>query len=168
MAKYFISSKRLFLRPHHLDDAEFMVELNSDPEVIRYTGDLPFAHISEAKLIIQALLKQFEERQLGRLIVGDKNSGNPLGWCGLKWHNDEQGADLGFRFLRSEWGKGYATEAGKACLEWAEKEGTIPFIFARARLENIPSCRVLEKLGFKSTNTIDSEGFIQFTFAPNS
>ena len=70
-----------------------------------------------------------------------------LGWCGLKRHGDGQ-VDLGYRLLRSAWGRGYATEASKACLEWGFQEAgwTRSSVAWRA---NTASIRVLEKVGMR-------------------
>jgi len=157
-----ITTSRLLLRPHEVSDAPFMVALNADPEVVRYTGDVAFVGPSEADEIIASLRRQFAERQLGRLVVIDRADGERLGWCGLKWHEDEQGVDLGFRFFRAQWGKGYATEAGAACLRWLTDNTDIRNVFAHAMPENIGSVRVLQKLGFSTTGPLLEDGFQRF------
>ncbi len=141
-----------------------MVELNSDPQVVRYTGDAAFNDDSEAAEVVTALEEQFTANQLGRLLVIERQSARPIGWCGFKWHPDEQGVDLGFRFLREKWGQGFATEAGAACLGWLNTHTDIEHIFARAIPGNIGSVRVLEKLGFVGSNTLDREGFAHFQY----
>jgi len=157
-----ITTSRLLLRPHEESDVSFMVALNSDPEVVRYTGDVAFVGPSEAAAIIASLRRQFTERQLGRLVVINRADGERLGWCGLKWHEDEKGVDLGFRFFRAQWGKGYATEAGAACLRWLTDTTDIRDVFAHAMPENIGSVRVLEKLGFAAAGALLDDGFQRF------
>ena len=124
-----LSTPRLWLGPHGPDDAPFLVQLNQDPEVVRYTGDEAFSSVDEAMAVVQSLIEQWQARQLGRLLVVERSSKRPVGWCGLKWSESEQGVDLGFRFLRSVWGRGYATEAGQACLVEADRRGL--FVFAK-------------------------------------
>lgn len=160
MTGCFLRSHRLLLRPHRLSDAPFMVELNRDPECVRWTGDGPLAGPAEALPIIAALQRQFAERRMGRLIVED--AVGPVGWCGLKWHPEEDAADLGFRFLRGVWGRGYATEAGRLCLDWADGEAAVPRVFASAMPANGGSCRVLQKLGFTPVGAPDDDGFVRF------
>ena len=157
-----ITTSRLLLRPHEEADVPFMVALNADPEVVRYTGDVAFIDTAEAAAIIASLRRQFAERRLGRLVVIERASGERLGWCGLKWHEDEQGVDLGFRFFRAQWGKGYATESGAACLRWLADNTAIRKVFAHAMPENIGSVRVLQKLGFVAVGPLLDDGFQRF------
>jgi [ribosomal protein S5]-alanine N-acetyltransferase len=163
----FITSERLTMRPHAPSDAGFMVELNSDPMVVRYTGDVAFSHPSQALEVIASLQRQFAERRLGRLIVRDRETSEVLGWCGLKWHAKEEGMDLGFRFLRRHWNHGFATESAQACLRWLRQQtddglGPNARVFANAMEANIGSVRVLEKLGFEPTGAKDADGFLRF------
>src|SRR4051812_19914071 len=106
---YALVTARLGLRPHRPGDAPFMVELNSDPEVVRYTGNGPFATLAEAEEVVASLERQWREERLGRLLAVELATGKPVGWCGLKRLPGD--VDLGYRLLRSAWGRGLATEA---------------------------------------------------------
>jgi len=159
-----LKTQRLALRPHALTDVAFMLELNSDPEVVRYTGNVPFESEDEARLVIEQLMLQYRERRMGRFVVEDLNTGEKLGWCGLKWHPDKGVADLGYRFHKRHWGKGYATEAGRACLSYGFDELKLPRIVADAEPENLASIHVLEKLGFIQTGPTTCEGRLALGF----
>ncbi len=160
-----ISTSRLALRPHQPDDADFMVALNSDPLVVQYTGDVALKDAEEATLVIAALQRQFAERRLGRLVALDRVSGERLGWCGFKWHDDEQAVDLGFRFFRAKWNQGYATEASMACLHWLTEHTNIRRVIAYAMPVNLGSVRVLEKVGFEAIADAGQDGFQRFELA---
>jgi [ribosomal protein S5]-alanine N-acetyltransferase len=158
------STERLSLRPHRPSDVPFMMQLNSDPEVVRYTGDAAFASDDEARAVVARLARQFEDYRMGRFIVSDRETGEKLGWCGLRWHDDHGVADLGYRFFRKHWGRGYATEAAAACIRYAVEELLLSRLVAHAMLENVASVRVLEKLGFRRTGPtvfkgLAAEGF---------
>lgn len=143
--KKIIETQRLLLRELNSSDAEQFFNLNSDPEVMKYTGDQPFSSIVEA----EAFLKNYRDYELngfGRWAVISRDSNEFLGWCGLK-RNEENWVDLGFRFFKSQWGKGYATESAKASLEVGFENLNIEEIIGRAAKENKASIRVLEKLG---------------------
>lgn len=142
-----LETPRLLLREKSLEDAPFFVELNADPEVTRYTGDVAFKDLTEAEAIVRYVIAQYEANGYGRWLVSLKESGEPLGWCGLKYHNDSADTDLGYRFLRKHWGKGYATEAGKACLDYGFGPLGLKRIIGRADVANLASIRVLKKLG---------------------
>ena len=83
----------------------------------------------------------------GRWAVMSKTDNSFLGWCGLKYIEDIDEYDIGFRFLKKYWGYGYATESAKACLELGFNTFKIPVIIGRALKENIASIHVLQKIG---------------------
>jgi RimJ/RimL family protein N-acetyltransferase len=66
--------------------------------------------------------------------------------------------ELAYRFKRSAWGRGIATEAGRACLDFGFGECGLLEIVALAYPENVPSQRVLAKLGFKQTGHHEAYG----------
>ena len=142
-------TERLVLRPHDESDAEFMVALNSDPEVTRFTPDGPLAGPEEAMAIVRSLQRQFQDHRMGRFIVRHGESGERMGWCGLKRTSGEKSADLGYRFMRRWWNQGFATEAAQACIRYGFDELSLEQLTAEVDLANARSLRVLEKLGFR-------------------
>lgn len=93
----------------------------------------------------------------GRWMVARKETGEALGWCGLK--NEDGVIDLGYRFFRSAWGKGYATEAAQACIDYGFDKLNMPRITGRVLPDNIASCRVLEKVGMTFTGFGGCNGY---------
>ena len=146
MSNFTITTNRLILRPHQLDDVPFMVELNSDIEVTRYTGDGAITE-EDAKNIVTRLSQQFKEARMGRFLAIEKSTGEKIGWTGLAHLKDRNVIDLGYRFLRNRWGIGYATEASLACLDYGFNELKISEITARVDALNVASIRVLKKIG---------------------
>lgn len=76
-------TKRIFLREFTLSDSENIFQLNADPEVLKYTGDMPFTSVSQ----VQKFLKNYSDYQnngYGRWDVISKDGNRFLGWCGLK------------------------------------------------------------------------------------
>ncbi|WP_417799884.1 GNAT family N-acetyltransferase [Tenacibaculum sp.] len=142
--KKIIESDRLLLRELDISDSEDFYNLNSDPEVLQYTGDNSFSSISDAELFLKNY-NDYKINGFGRWAVISKESNDFLGWCGLKL-NDEKLIDLGFRFFKSQWGKGYATESAKASLDYGFNNLKIDEIIGRASIDNKASVRVLEKL----------------------
>lgn len=142
-----IETPRLILREFKLKDAQRMWELNADPEVIKFTGNEPFESIEAAKEFLRNYT-HYCKWGFGRWAVVDKNRDLFIGWCGLKM-NEEQLIDIGFRFFRDEWNKGFATEAALACLNYGFDELKINEIIARSSIENKASIRVLEKIGMQ-------------------
>ncbi len=87
----------------------------------------------------------YQTNGFGRWAVIDKPSNQFLGWCGLKL-NEEKFIDLGFRFFKTQWGKGYATESARATLEYGFNQLNMNEIIGRVALDNKASINVLEKL----------------------
>lgn len=156
--------KLLTLRPHRNEDAAFMVELNSDPAVTAYTPDGPLPGQEIAEKIIQSLRQQFLDKRIGRFIVEESGTGRPIGWCGLKWLEDSNEIDLGYRFLKETWGKGIATEAALSCLHYGFHELNFPHITAQVLPTNIGSVRVLQKLGLREIGSVieDDETYLHY------
>lgn len=144
-----LQTERLLLRPHRPEDAPFMVTLNADPAVTRYTGDAPFSGPAAAMPVIAALRAEWDAHRTGRLVVVERSTGAPVGFCGLKMEPEGGCADLGYRFLQSRWGRGYATEAGGACVRYGFEVLGLARLVARVIPENTGSVRVLQKLGFQ-------------------
>ena len=100
----------------------------------------------------------YKKYDFGRWAVINKTNDEFLGWCGLKYTPNIDEYDIGFRFYRSYWNKGYATETSKKCLEFGFNELGIEKVVGRAIKENIGSIKVLEKIGMKFKEKFDFEG----------
>ena len=131
------------------------VELNKDWEVIKYTGDVAFESV-EATRHFLSNYSDYKKNGFGRWIVELKESNEILGWCGLKKHEDGS-VDIGYRFYRKDWGKGYATESAKACLRYGFEVLKLNEVIGNSALENKQSIRVFDKLGmsFVENKTCD-------------
>ena len=148
---YLIETERLRFRESSEADGEAMYELNSDPEVVQYTGDGPFESVQAARDFFTEYKNVYRKWNRGRWILELKDSGEVIGWCGLKFHEDSGLTDVGYRLFKRHWGKGYATESCKAAIEYGFRELNLEKIIAHARKENTASLRVLEKCGLKIT-----------------
>ncbi len=147
-----VETERLYLREMTIKDAESAYLLNLDLEVLKYTGDKPFKSIENAKQFLENY-DHYKKYNFGRWAVINKSTNEFLGWCGLKYTPKLDEYDIGFRFFKKHWNKGYATESAKACLNLGFNKYKITEIVGRAMTENIGSIKVLEKIGltfFKS------------------
>jgi ribosomal-protein-alanine N-acetyltransferase len=150
-----IETSRLILKVATLDEVQHMLELNSDPEVIRFTGDSHLLNIGEAtKVITDRVLPQWNQYKMGRFSVYLKN-GSYIGWCGLRYFPDNKEVDLGYRFMKKFWNQGYASEASLACLEYGFKTLKLERIVAKAMPENKDSIKVLQKLKMTFKGYVD-------------
>ena len=152
-----LETERTIMRKLTTEDAKDFYALNLDEEVLKYTGDHPFENI-QASIDFLTNYDQYEKYGVGRLAVIDKTTLKFLGWCGLKYSQDKNEYDIGFRFHRNYWNKGYATETSKKCLDFGFTELGIEKVIGRAMKENIGSIKVLEKIGMKYKENFDLEG----------
>lgn len=156
-------SERLLLRELDYTDEDDLFEMDSDPEVHLFIENQPVQTRSEIKRVIEIIRKQYQENGIARWAVVDKVTGECVGWSGLKFHrqpinNQLNFYELGYRFKRKHWGKGYATEASRAVIEYGLHHLKVSTLYAITNPENISSRRVLEKLGFVYEETFDYEG----------
>ena len=157
MSSPILTTNRLIIRQFSLDDAQSMFDLNNDPEVIRYTGDPPFSSLQAAQNFLENY-KDYEQNGYGRWAVLLQENQEFLGWCGLKYSPDKDETDIGFRFFRKHWNKGYATESATAALNYGFKQLGFKKIVGRAMKANTASIRVLEKLGMHYEKDIEMDG----------
>ncbi|HEY6063726.1 MAG TPA: GNAT family N-acetyltransferase [Chitinophagaceae bacterium] len=142
-------TERLLLRTFTIEDTPLIYGLNLDPEVIRYTLD-PIKDIDHARQVLeQVILPQYSLYDHGRWAVHTKMDMRFIGWCGLKARPERNEIDLGYRFIKTAWGKGYATEAARASIQYGFEKLHLRRIIGRAMPENKGSLKVLEKCGMK-------------------
>ncbi|MES2275854.1 MAG: GNAT family N-acetyltransferase [Bacteroidota bacterium] len=146
-----LETERLIMRPFHADDAPGMFELYQDADVIKFTGDVPFKTIADAVAFITAY-DQYEKYQMGRLSVFIKQTGEYIGWCGIKYLADTNEVDLGYRLIKRHRGQGYTTEAARASLDYGFKVLDLDKIIGKAMVDNAPSINVFKKLGLTYTH----------------
>ncbi len=155
--KIILQTQRLLLRELQPSDAADLFALNSDPEVLKYTGDEPFASIAAARQFLKNY-HPYADYGYGRWAVLLKTSGAFAGWCGLKHSPELAETDIGFRFFRKYWNMGMATEAARACVDLGFRAFGLPSIVGRVLRENTASIRVLEKIGLQYWKAADFHG----------
>ncbi|WP_406319025.1 GNAT family N-acetyltransferase [Streptosporangium sp. NBC_01639] len=145
-----VETERLVLRRITEDDADNLVELDSDPEVMRYlSGGEP---TSREKIIGEILprILSYTGNQ-GFFAAIERSTGEFLGWFLLraKHGEPEDEPELGYRLRKIAWGKGYATEGSVALIRKAFSELGVRRVYAETLAVNLGSRRVMEKAGLQ-------------------
>jgi ribosomal-protein-alanine N-acetyltransferase len=166
---FFIETERLVLRDLLPEDHKAMFALDSDPEVMKYIGMPVVTDIEYTKKMIDFVRNQYAENGIGRWAVVLKGTNEVIGWAGLKLIKEETNGhinfyDVGYRLLKSQWGKGYATEAAIATLAYGFNTMKLPEICGYAMNEHFASKKVLEKIGLKFVNNFDNDGIYDSWF----
>jgi len=152
-----IETERLYLRRFMLKDASALFKMNSNPNVLQYTGDACFKNIKTTEDFIKSY-NHYDTYNMGRWAVCGKRQGEFLGWCGLKYHPEEDYVDIGYRFFEKHWNKGFATEATKGVLSYAFNVLRIQDIYAYTDKRNLGSMKVAEKSGLSFLKEVIHEG----------
>lgn len=159
----FAATERLILRELIPSDEKGMFTLDADPEVHKYLGNQPVTSMEEIRAAIRFIRQQYVDNGIGRWAVIEKATNQFVGWAGLKLittpiNNRVGYYDLGYRFIKQYWGKGYASEAAKAIVDYGFNRMGLKEIYGMVETGNIASRKVLEKAGLKYLETFEDEG----------
>lgn len=161
--KFNIETERLILREFRLSDLNGMFELDSNLEVHKYLGNKPVKTKNESVKMIESVINQYKERGIGRWAAIEKSSGEFIGWSGLRLNNEysmngfAEYYDVGYRLIPRFWGKGYATESGKAAVDYGFDILKLPNLYATTEINNEASHNALLKIGLKYIEDFYSE-----------
>jgi RimJ/RimL family protein N-acetyltransferase len=140
-------------------DAGFILALLNEPGFLRNIGDRGVKSIDDARTYIaNGPMKSYEEHGFGLYVVELKESGAPIGICGLIKRASLDDVDVGFAFLESHWRKGYGHEAAAAVMEEGRRAHGLRRIVAVTAPHNQGSIRILEKVGLRFERMIRMPG----------
>lgn len=152
------STERLLLRHLVEGDAENILLLNSDPDVLKHVHDVPFADEQAARDWIMDIGNMLP-LGIGRWAI-ESTEGHWIGRCSLRRYADGE-VLMGYRLMREHWGKGYATEAVRAMLDLAFNTHHLPYVASKVARDNIASQRVIEKNGGRFWKEGAAENFAE-------
>lgn len=153
----YLTTERLILRRFTPEDVDQLVELDSDPEVMRYiSGGQPTPRETIAGDILPAWLRYYERGgAYGFWAAVEREGDTFLGWFHFRPAGDAPPGEveLGYRLRREAWGRGYATEGSRALIDKGFRELGVRRVVASTYVDNIGSRRVMEKLGMMLVRT---------------
>ena len=146
-----IVTERLVLREFTAEDAPAVHRYGSDPEVVRYMPWGPNTWTDTQDFLRRKMDEQRADlRRRLDLAVTLASSGELIGGCGISIISTQRRqAAIGYVYRRDVWGRGYATEAGKALIALGFEKLAMHRIFAYCDVNNIASARVLAKTGMQ-------------------
>lgn len=145
----YIETPRLILRDWQEEDLGHFRELNSDEKVMQYFSKILSKQETDA--FYDAINKEFKDYNFGLYAVEAKENKDFIGFIGF--HRATFAADftpcieIGWRLKKDAWGKGYATEGAKACLEYGFKKLNFKEVYSFTAKINKPSENVMKKIG---------------------
>ena len=150
----YLETNRIVLRDFEVSDREFIKKLDSDPEVVRHISNGIPSDDNEVDRAMSVFLnfKKEHHGKYGFWIATQKETNQIIGWFHLRplkaEPNNFDELEIGYRLLRSSWGKGYATEVSTALVNKAWELGAQK-VWAHAMKSNKASIKIMEKCGLK-------------------
>lgn len=147
--EYIFKSERLGFRNWNDNDLDEFAKLNADFEVMEHFPK-PLTK-EETYLFIQRQKKHYESNGYNYFATEILATGEFIGFIGLLYQEYESqftpNVDIGWRLKKDAWGKGYATEGAKMCLEFGFKKIDLKRIISTCTKRNVRSENVMKKIG---------------------
>ncbi len=143
-----IETERLALRSWRAEDVDQFLVVNSDPEVMATLG--PVMGRDQVAALIERMQRIEAEHGHCFWAMVRHEDDRVIGWCGVVRGTVEPimgQPEIGWRMARDCWGKGYATEAACATLDWLFANRSDEAAWAITTVENVGSRAVMERLG---------------------
>ena len=155
-----VETTRLILRRWNSADLAPYSEICADPDVMEWIGDGSIRTEAECAQAIASFERFWQNHGFGLFAVEQRETGNLIGFTGLAiptfLPEVLPAVEIGWRFGKSAWGKGYATEAAKASLTFGFEEAKIDRIVSIHQIGNEASGRIMQKLGMRfERQTVD-------------
>ena len=146
-----IYSERLIFEEPKVNDFDRFYEINADPET-NFFNPNGAMNFETAKIVFDEILNHWQKQGFGTWCIKEiENPDYVIGFGGLsdRYYGNEIKLNLGYRFDKNFWGKGYATELSDFSISFGFKELNVPEIFAIVRPKHLVSIKVLEKCNMK-------------------
>ena len=157
----FVETERLVLRRFTAADLDELVELDADPDVMRFiSGGKPTSRAEIENDILPAFLSYYARfAGYGFWAAIDKATGQFVGWFHFRPPHGgaEDEAELGYRLHKAAWGKGYATEGARALIRKGFVDHGVQRVVASTMVVNVASRRVMEKAGLRLVRTFHQD-----------
>lgn len=149
METVYIETERLVLRSWKPSDRKAFAQMNGNDEVMRFFPST--LTTEESDKLADRIESELEECGLGLYAVEIKETGAFIGYVGFHRFNFDApfspGLEIGWRISSGHWHKGYATEAAKACVDYARKIGLTGKVYSFTAVPNLPSENVMKRIG---------------------
>ena len=154
-----IHTSRLKFRPYAMTDLDELHRIFIDPQVRKYLCDDKIMPREWVATEIENNIKCFEQHGFGQWSVFLKENSELIGFCGFRFFYDNPPElQLIYGLSPQYWGKGLATEAAKAMIQYGFTEHKFEQIISATDVGNIASVQVMERIGMKFRDRNTKEG----------
>lgn len=156
-----LTGPRVRLRGPRDDDTDALFALFSDAAVMRYWSRAPMTEPSEAAGMIVEMGESFAQRDKIGWVIAERGDDVAIGTCTLfRFERRHRRAEIGYALRRDRWGRGIATEAVSLALDWGFRTLGLHRVEADIDPRNLPSRKLLDRLGFASEGVLRERFFI--------
>lgn len=155
-----LETERLVLRPYRQDDLDDLHTMFSDPEHMRWYP-APFDR-ETSQAWLERQIEGYRSRGFALWVVEERGTGAFLGTAGptVQVVEETEEVEIGWHTRPGRKGEGIAPEAGAAAMDWAFANLDVEHLISLVRPENVPSCRVAEKLVMHVDREADHKGLL--------
>ena len=140
------------------EDSEAMLDVYGDPEVMRFVPGGALEGLAAVRATLEEYTRVHASRGFSSWALVERRTGRPVGDVGFGVFAPTGDVELGYTLARAYWGRGYATEAARACLAAGLAHLAAPRIIAVVEEANEASQRVAERIGMTRAGTVDAHG----------
>lgn len=162
---FVLETARLRLREFTMNDADAMEAVLGDPVAMQYYP-APFDR-KGVEAWIEKNMARYQRDGHSLWAMLSKDTGELIGDCGCAMQEvgGRNEVEIGYHVRRDRWGNGYATEAARACMEYAFTKLGVKRVISMIRPENVPSRRVAEKNGLTCEKIVFWHGYDHCIYA---
>jgi RimJ/RimL family protein N-acetyltransferase len=153
-----LETERLTLRPFRENDLTRFFELLQDPDVVRFVGDRQSPTLQETWRAIAGWIGHWALRDYGQWAIEERASGRIIGRAGIINPAEWPGPEVGYLLGRAWWGRGFATEAAGAAMDWGFEQIGFSDLLSLIDPDNHPSIAVASRLGESLRGEVDLLG----------
>ena len=147
-----LKTKRLILHQVNISDRKFIVEYLSDDDQAKYLPlDRAYSDI-EAQKWFDLRLKHWSRHNFGTFIIYVNSLHSAIGYCGIEHVKNTRLIDIRYGITKQFWGHGYAHESALAVIHYGFSDLCVEKLYGAAVPQNIPSIKLLEKIGMERDN----------------
>jgi RimJ/RimL family protein N-acetyltransferase len=150
MQRIIFETPRLLVRHVSVEDLDEMLSVYGDADAMRWVGDGLPLNRAQCAHWIEVTFGNYASRGYGMNALVERQTGTVIGFCGLVHPHGQLEAEVKYALKREYWGKGLATEAVRALLDYAQQKLGLKSVIATIAPENIASYKVLLKVGMRA------------------
>lgn len=154
-----LTTERLILRPFREEDAAALFALSQDPDVVRFVGDRRVPTLQESWRAVAGWLGHWTLRAYGQWAIEELSTGAFVGRAGIINPAEWPGPEVGYLLGKAWWGRGFATEAARAAMNWGFSEIGFDELISLIDPANAASIAVATRLGETLRDEIEVWGY---------